>query len=144
MLDSWLGGLGDGGLLALRLMMGVIFIAHGWPMVNPRSRLGGIPGWTQAMVRMRIPFPAFFGVAVPLSEFVGGVMMILGLGVRVVAFLQLCIMIVAILRAEMPRGVKFTEQDKTGRELDFILGATALALVFTGAGGIALDPIIGL
>lgn len=144
MLESQLGGLGAWGLLALRLMMGIVFIAHGWPKVNPRSRIGGIPGWTQAMLRMRIPFPAFFGVAVPLSEFVGGMMMILGLGVRVVAFLQLCIMIIAILRAKIPRGVKFTENDKTGWEFDFILGATALALLLTGAGRIALDPLVGL
>ena len=53
-------------------------------------------------------------------------------------------MIVAILRAKLPRGVKFTEHNKTGWEFDFILGATALTLVFAGAGGIALDPIIGL
>jgi len=141
---SLVGGLPDWGLLVLRIMMGVVFIAHGWPKVNPQSRIGGIPGWMQAMVRMRIPFPAFFGVAVPLSEFVGGIMMILGLGVRVVAFLQLCIMIVAILRAKIPRGVKFTENDKTGWEFDFLLGATALALILMGAGMVALDPIVGL
>lgn len=144
MLLTFFGGLSDWGLLALRIMMGVVFIVHGWPKVNPASRIGGIPGWTQAMRRMGVPFPAFFGVLVPLSEFFGGILMNLGLGVRIVAFLQLCIMIVAIVRAKVPRGVKFTENDKTGWELDFILGATALALLFTGAGRMALDPLIGL
>lgn len=144
MLESIFGGLNNWGLLALRIMMGVVFIVHGWPKVNPRSRIGGIPGWTQAMQRMGIPLPAFFGAVVPLSEFAGGTLMILGLGVRIVAILQMCIMLVAIARAKLPRGVKFTENDKTGWELDFILGAAALALLFTGAGSIALDPLLGI
>lgn len=144
MLESIFAGLDDWGLVALRIMMGLIFIYHGWPKVNPKSRIGGIPGWTKIMQQMGIPLPAFFGVLVPLAEFVGGMLMILGLGVRAIAFLQLCIMIVAIWRAKLPRGVKFTEQDKLGWEFDFILGAVALALIFLGGGALAVDRVIGL
>jgi len=52
---------------------------------------------------------------------------------------------VAILVAK--RGfmkVGFMAQQTTGWEFDFALLAGALALLFTGAGRLALDPVVGL
>jgi hypothetical protein len=39
--------------------------------------------------------------------------------------------------------VGFTAQQATGWELDFGLLSAALALVFAGAGALALDPLVG-
>jgi len=40
--------------------------------------------------------------------------------------------------------VGFSAQQATGWEFDFSLMAISLALLFTGAGTIALDPLVGL
>lgn len=54
-------------------------------------------------------------------------------------------MLVAILVAKRRvMKVGFSAQQATGWEFDFILGAVAPSLLFTGAGNIALDPVFGL
>lgn len=75
----------------------------------------------------------------------GAVLLILGLGTRILAAGFASDMLVAILVAK--RGfmkVSFMAQQATGWEFDFALLAASLALLFTGAGSIALDPVVGL
>jgi uncharacterized membrane protein YphA (DoxX/SURF4 family) len=54
-------------------------------------------------------------------------------------------MLVAIFAAKIKvMKIGFTAQQATGWEFDFILLAVSLALVFTGAGSIGLDGLVGL
>jgi uncharacterized membrane protein YphA (DoxX/SURF4 family) len=54
-------------------------------------------------------------------------------------------MIFAILLARIGMAKSpFAGGEGIGWEFEFILAAAALALLFTGAGSIALDPIVGL
>lgn len=72
-------------------------------------------------------------------------LLILGLGTRILAVLFAINMLVAILVAKRRvMKVGFSAQQTTGWEFDFALLAISLALLFTGAGSIALDPLIGL
>ena len=94
---------------------------------------------------MGVPLPIFFAWVVALLETVGAVLLILGLGTRILAVGFVIDMIFAILLARIGMAKSpFAGGEGIGWEFEFILAAAALALLFTGAGSIALDPIVGL
>ncbi len=94
---------------------------------------------------MHVPLPGLFGWVVVLLESVGAALLILGLGTRILALGFAIDMLMAIILAKRGMAHKgFMEPDGTGWEFEFALLVAALALVFTGAGRIALDRIIGL
>ena len=133
------------GLLILRVGMGIIFLVHGWPKLNPNSPMKGPVGFGGSLKQMGVPLPLFFGWVVALLETVGAVLLMLGLGTRILAILFAINMLVAIFvvkRRVMKVG--FAAQQANGWEFDFSLLVISLALLFTGAGSIALDPLIGL
>ena len=145
MLENIFSPYSDWGLFILRLAAGIIFLVHGWPKLNPNSPMKGPAGFGGFLKQMGVPMPIFFGWVVALLETLGAVLFIFGLGTRVLAVLFAIDMLVAILVAKMRvMKVGFSAQQATGWEFDFILGAVALSLLFTGPGNIALDPVFGL
>ena len=145
MLENIFSPYSDWGLLILRLAMGIIFLVHGWPKLNPNSPMKGPAGFGGFLKQMGVPLPIFFGWVVALLETVGAVLLILGLGTRILAVLFAIGMLVAIFLAKMRvMKVGFMAQQATGWEFDFALLAASLALLFTGAGDIALDAKVGL
>lgn len=145
MLENIFSPFTDWGLLILRFAMGIIFLVHGWPKLNPNSPMKGTAGFGGFLKQMGMPLPMFFAWVVALLETVGAVLLVLGLGARILAVLFAINMLVAILLAKMRfMKVGFMAQQTTGWEFDFALLAGSLALLFTGAGSIALDPILGL
>lgn len=92
---SSLGKYRDFGLLVLRVGVGAMFILHGWPKIS-----GGPGGWAEiggAMGYLGIHvWPTVWGAAAAVAEFVGGILLVLGLFTRVAALLLLCTMIVAV------------------------------------------------
>ena len=82
------------GLLCLRIGIGIAFIIHGYPKITggPElwSKLGG------AMANWGINFaPIFWGFMGAISEFGGGLLLILGLFFRPVTILLFLTMVVA-------------------------------------------------
>ena len=75
--DSW-------GLLGLRLVTGVIFIAHGLPKFGIGSERGltELAGWLGSM---GVPLPMLNAVLLACSEAVGGAMLIVGVLTRFAA-----------------------------------------------------------
>lgn len=145
MLENIFSPLSHWGLLILRLAAGLIFIVHGWPKLNPNSPLKGPAGFAGFLKQMGIPLASFFAWVVALLETIGAGLLILGLGTRILAALFAINMLVAIFAAK--RGfmkTPFVAQQTTGWEFDFALLGISLALIFTGAGSIALDPLLGL
>jgi putative oxidoreductase len=67
----------DLGLLVGRVGLGILFMLHGWPKLA-----GGQAGWERlghAMAALGITFlPKFWGLAAGLTEFGGGILLILG------------------------------------------------------------------
>jgi putative oxidoreductase len=145
MLESIFSPFSDWGLLILRLAMGIIFLVHGWPKLNPNSPMKGAAGFGGFLKQMGVPLPTFFAWVVALLETVGAVLLVLGLGTRLLAVGFAIDMLVATFVAK--RGfmkAPFMAQQATGWEFEFALLAASLALLFTGAGSIALDPVLGL
>ncbi len=133
------------GPLILRIGLALVFLAHGWPKLNPNSAMKGVTGFSAGLKQMGVPQPIFFAWLVALLETVGAVLLILGLGTRILAVGFAIDMLLAIYLARI-RMMKspFTGGGGIGWEFEFILMAGALALLFTGAGTYALDATIRL
>ncbi|WFR64071.1 DoxX family protein [Paenibacillus amylolyticus] len=114
------------GLLFSRIMIGLIFVLHGWSKFE-----GGISGTVGFFESIGIP--GFLASVVAIIELVGGAAMILGLGTRVFAALFVIVMGGVLLTAKM--GQPFM----SGTEFDYLLLAGSLTLLFTGSRFLAVD-----
>lgn len=121
------------GLLALRLILGTIMIAHGYAKVFH----GGFAAHAQHVANMGLPF--WLGYLSSITEFVGGILMIAGLLTRCVALAMMIDMFVAIWKVHWKNGMF----GKGGFEFPLTLLTIAFALILFGAGPIALDAIRG-
>lgn len=122
-------------LLLLRVAFGAIFIAHGAQKVF----VFGFAGVSGSFADMGVPLASVAGPAVGLLELVGGVLLVLGLGTRVVGILLAIDMVVATILVHLPSGIFASEG---GYELTLALAAAALALALAGAGRFSLDALV--
>ncbi len=145
MLENIFSPFSDWGLVILRLALGITFLIHGWPKLNPNGPMKGPAGFAGGLKQMGVPLPLFFAWVVALWETAGAVLLILGLGTRILAAGFAIDMLVAtwLVKRRMMKA-NFMDQKVQGWEFEFALLAQALALLFTGAGRIALDRIVGL
>jgi len=117
-------------LLALRLVLGAIMIGHGYSKV-----FGGLSEHVHHVSNLGLPgWLAYFSAA---AEFFGGILVIAGLFTRFAALAILINMSVAIWKVHWKNGLL----GQGGYQFPLALGAIALALIFLGAGPIALDGI---
>ncbi len=131
------------GLLILRVALGATFLPHGRMKLNPQGPTKGPGGFAAWLKSMGVPMSGLLGWVVVLLETVGAGLLILGLGTRLVALGLAIDMLVAIVLVKRGMQKVGFMDAKGGWEFEFVLLAQALALVFTGAGSIALDPLLG-
>src|ERR1700759_1214879 len=81
-------------LLAVRLYWGFQFAQTGWGKLHNLAKIAAFFG------SLNIPAPRFAAPAVSLLEFVGGILLMLGLFSRPIAFLLACNMFVAFWTAD--------------------------------------------
>ncbi|OIH97646.1 DoxX family protein [Curtobacterium sp. MCBA15_001] len=122
------------GLTVLRVVLGVVFIAHG-----AQKFAQGIPGVTSGFAGMGVPFAEVAAPLVAGLELVGGVFLVLGVATRVVGLLLAVDMVVAGVLAHGSAG--FFSQDG-GFEYVLVLAAGALAVALTGPGRLSLDALV--
>src|SRR5262249_16177034 len=116
--------------LVLRLVLGAIMIGHGYPKV-----FGGLAHHVQSVSGLGLPgWLAYFSAA---AEFLGGIAVILGLFTRVAALAITINMALAIGQVHWKNGLL----GNGGYQFQLALAAMAFALIFYGAGPIALDAI---
>jgi putative oxidoreductase len=128
----------------LRLVLGVVFFAHG-----AQKMLGwfGGPGFTGTMGfftgMMHIPAPlAFLAIA---AEFFGGLGLLLGFLTRIAAFGVAVNMLVAILTVHTANGFFMNwngNQKGEGFEFHLLVLAMAALLMIRGAGAFSVDHAI--
>ncbi len=119
-------------LLVLRLALGSIMIAHGWPKVFQ----GGIGRTVMTMTSWGWPW--WLGYVAGYTELVGGALLIPGVLVRLWGLAFAFEMIVVIWKIHWARG--FTGPGAA--EFPLACAAIAFALIFFGGGLLSVDHLI--
>lgn len=118
----------DWAILLLRLALGLIFVAHGWPKIKDLKTtqtnfdgMGFKPG-------------KFWGTLVALAEFVGGLLIFFGLFTQIAALVLVVEFIVIMIWK-----LRMKQKLVGGYELDLILLTALLVLAAGGSSLYALD-----
>ena len=119
------------GLTILRIVVGIVFLVHGYQKLFHM----GIHGVAGFFGHAGIPLPLVAAVIVSLVEFVGGILLIAGIAVRIAAALNAVDMTVAILVVHLKHGLG---AQNGGFEYPLTLLAATLCLALAGGGMFSL------
>jgi putative oxidoreductase len=125
--------------LGLRLVLGVVMVAHGYRkiIVGP-ARFGD-----ETLAALGVPAPVLMGYVVTVTEVAGGILLLVGLLSRVAACALAIEMVFTIALVKVDVGL-ITARGAPGAELDLALLAGLLAIALAGPGELSLDRAIGL
>src|SRR5436305_2823030 len=112
------------GLTILRIVVGIVFIAHGAQKLFVFGIHGVVGGFTQ----MGVPLPAISAPLIAILEFVGGIGLVLGLLTRIFAVLLALDMLGAIALVHLRNGFFLP----TGFEFAFTLLGACVVLAVAG------------
>ena len=130
--------------IALRLMVGYGFIAHGYAKWSR-----GPAAFGSILDAMSVPAPYLSAKLTILVELVGGLAVMLGAFVRAASIPMTIVLITAMLKAHLPYGfssIKLivvtaagAQVGPPGYEVDLLYIACLVALVLGGSGPLAID-----
>jgi putative oxidoreductase len=123
-------------LTILRVVVGIVFLAHGLQKLF----LVGFGGVAGMMEGLGVPAPGLFAVILTLVELLGGLALILGLFTRIAAIPLAVDVLVATLTVHLPNG--FFAIPNGGYEFTLVLLAASIALAVAGPGEAALDRLL--
>lgn len=131
---------GEWASLALRLVVGVVFIGQGYD----KFAWMGFKAFTESFVRWGFPLPGLCARVVGTFELIGGVLLVLGLLVRPLAVLFIVQMAVAWYVSVFTMKKPFLSLGRPGWDVIVLLAAGAFSLVLNGGGRLALGRALGL
>src|SRR5690242_491421 len=130
--------------LFLRIIVGIGFIVHGYAKISR-----GTGGFEKLLIQTGVPFAHINALLVPYIELLGGLAVLAGWYVRVVAIPLIVTMLVAMFTIQIhygfssvntigltPAGPKF---GPPGYEINLLYIACLISLIFTGGGIFAAD-----
>ena len=122
------------GLAILRIITGIVFMAHG----GQKLFVYGFAGVTGAFTQMGIPLPGITGPLVAILEFFGGLALVIGLLTRLAALGLAIDMLGAILLVHLAAGFFLPR----GYEFALTLLGASVALAVGGPGILSVDETI--
>ncbi len=125
--------------LALRLPVGMIFVAHGAQKLFGWWGGYGLTGTGQWMDSIGLAPGVLMALLAGSAEFFGGLALIAGLLVRPAAASLAVAMLVAIFAVHLDKGLFVANN---GYEFALALLSVSVALVFSGAGRGSLDRVL--
>ena len=118
----------------MRLSLGIIMTVHGYHKV-----FGGLQHFAHMIGGMGLP--SWLGYVSAFTELLGGLLIIVGFFTRPAAF-AICInLAVAIWKVHLHNGL-LGSPDHPGFEFPLAVATLAFALIFLGAGPIAIDHVL--
>ncbi len=128
----------DTALLFVRLVTGVIFIAHGWKKVFIDG-MNGVTGTVATFERLHIPQPRISAWAAAILEMLGGAMLIVGLLTTAVAGLFVIYSALILYVVHWSNGFFVADG---GMEFVMLLVVSLMMIVVFGAGRASLDKAL--
>jgi putative oxidoreductase len=126
------------GLLILRVVVGIVFIAHGWNHIFGGGKIAGTGRWFDSLGMRPGILHAWMASLVELGA---GALLILGLGTPLAGAGIVGVMLVAWITNHMKNGF-FIFRPGEGYEYVMTLTACGLVLSATGGGKYSLDHAI--
>ena len=130
----------DVALTILRLVLGLVFVAHGAQKVFGWFGGYGYQGTMSFMTHLGLP--AALVLLVMAIELLGGLGLLFGFLTRIPAFGVMCLMVGAIFMVHLPNGFFMNwsgNQKGEGFEYHLLAIAVAAALLLRGAGPFSVD-----
>jgi len=131
-------------LALLRIVLGVIFFAHG-----AQATLGWFGGYgfhgTMQFFTQVLGIPAIFAFLAIMAQFLGGIGLIVGFLSRIAAFGIGADMLVAVFKVHLAFGFFMNwsgAQKGEGYEYHLMVLAIVLVIMVTGAGALSIDRAI--
>lgn len=129
----------DLGLLLMRLMLAAVFLFHGSQKIFGMFDGPGMEKFGQYLESMDVPMPIVSAWAAALAEFLGGIFLVLGTGMRFVIPFTAFTMLVAILKVH---GKAFS-LEHGGMEYAITLAIMLIGLTLTGPGRFTIGKLFG-
>lgn len=129
-LNRWQGW----GVTVLRLVVGIVFVAHG----GQKLFVWGFDNVAGFMGKVGIPAPMLAAIVVTLVEFLGGLALVVGSFTRWAAALLAINMLGAIMTVHLKAGFFLP----AGVEFALTLLAANVALVLLGSGEASVDRLL--
>jgi putative oxidoreductase len=140
-MSRWLSGLQPWGAFLMRLVLGISMAYHGWDKVIParglRSHdlLSALHHYCGYVASLGLPY--WMGYVSALTEFLGGILLVVGLFTRFAALMVAGNMLVALFYVNRHQGY-------SGSQYTLALIALAFMILFYGAGAASMDRRMGL
>lgn len=125
--------------LALRIPVGIIFMAHGAQKLFGWFGGYGLEGTGQWMASIGLSPGMLMALLAGSAEFFGGLFILLGLLTRPAAVALAFTMVIAIFSVHFENGLFMSNN---GYEFGLALLAASVSLAFSGAGKAALDEAL--
>ena len=118
-------------LAVIRIVAGVIFMAHGYQ----KFFIMGLDGVTGFFTQVGVPLPGIMAIVIASLELVGGLALLLGIFARFIAIPLAFDVLGALFMVHIKNGF-FVPM---GIEFVMLLSAAAIAIAIGGAGALSLD-----
>jgi putative oxidoreductase len=144
MFEKLLSTSNDFALTILRVVLGIVFVAHG-----SQKMLGWFGGYgfsgTMNSFTHDMHIPAVFAFLAIAAEFLGGLGLLLGVLARIAAFGITMNMLVAIFMVHLPNGLFMNwsgQQKGEGIEYHLLVLAITITIMMRGAGALSVDRML--
>jgi putative oxidoreductase len=128
------------GLLAVRIVVGLIMAAHGASKLWGWFGGHGLRGTGQFFEQMGFRPGVAFAAAASVSEIASGLLVAVGLLGPIGPALMISVMVVAAITVHLGQGLLAPK----GLEMPLLYGAAAFGLALTGFGEYSLDALLGV
>ena len=121
-------------LTLLRAVLGVIFIYHGYLKLFAPKGFESTVGFFTAI---SMPFPAYSALLAAVVEFVGGILLLIGLLTRWTALFLIIEMAVAFFKVHLKQGF-IISPPAYGYEFILLIVASLVVIMLNGAGNLSV------